>query len=155
MSTTLGNRVNTYNMSYDNVTDINAIKDLNNKLFCTFTDLEGLDVLIENIKTKYDIIYNKLFVLEIKGKDEYVVTYNVDQSEDYKKTANTILIHRKKDTNTLYTVNALNEIIKAVNNGVLDKTFVLTWENYKNSLLLTNNEGYRRIVLELYKRFDV
>ena len=74
MITTLGNRVNTYNMSYDNVTDINAIKDLNNKLFCTFTDLEGLDVLIENIKTKYDIIYNKLFVLEIKGKDEYVVT---------------------------------------------------------------------------------
>jgi len=31
----------------------------------------------------------------------------------------------------------------------------LEWTNYKNSLLLTNDEGYRRIVLELYKRFDV
>ena len=87
--------------------------------------------------------------------DDVYVTYNVDPKEDYKKTPNTILIHRKKDTNTLYTVNALNEIIKAVNNGVLDKTFIIQWENYKNSLLLTNNDGYRRIVLELYKRFDV
>ena len=74
---------------------------------------------------------------------------------DYVKKSNTILIHRKKDTNTLYTVNALNEIIKTVNNGVLDKTYIITWENYKNSLLLTNNDGYRRIVLELYKRIDV
>ena len=85
---------------------------------------------------------------------ELYVTYNVEP-DDYKKTPNTIMIHRKKETNTLYTVNALNEIIKAVNNGVLDKTFIITWENYKNSLLLTNNDGYRRIVLELYKRFDV
>ena len=74
---------------------------------------------------------------------------------DYVKQSYNILIHRKKDTNTLYTVNALNEIIKAVNNGILDKTFIISWENYKNSLLLTNNDGYRRIVLELYKRIDV
>ena len=40
---------------------------MNNKLFCTFTDLEGLELLIEDIKSKYDIIYNKLFVLEIVG----------------------------------------------------------------------------------------
>ena len=25
---------------------------------------------------------------------------------------NTILVHRKKETNTLYTINALNELIK-------------------------------------------
>ena len=65
------------------------------------------------------------------------------------------MLHIKKDTNSLYTVNALNEIIKIVNNGVLDKSYVVDWNNYKNSLLLTNQDGYRRIVLELYKRFDV
>lgn len=125
-------------------------------LLCTFAHRKDLNLIIDYVKQSYTIVEKKIFVFNDADKpNDMYVTYNVDQSEDYKKTANTILIHRKKDTNTLYTVNALNEIIKAVNNGVLDKTFVLTWENYKNSLLLTNNEGYRRIVLELYKRFDV
>ena len=35
--------------------------------------------LLDEIKSKYTIIYNKLFVLEIVGKDEFVITYNVDQ----------------------------------------------------------------------------
>ena len=125
-------------------------------LLCTFAHRKDLNLIIDYVKQSYTIVEKKIFVFNDADKlNDIYVTYNVDQSEDYKKTANTILIHRKKDTNSLYTVNALNEIIKAVNNGVLDKTFVLTWENYKNSLLLTNNEGYRRIVLELYKRFDV
>ena len=80
MITTLEKPLNTYNAKYDVITNIQNLSDLNNKLFCTFTDLEGLDTLIENITSKYDIIYNKLFVLEIVGKDEYVVTYNVDQT---------------------------------------------------------------------------
>ena len=125
-------------------------------LLCTFAHRKDLNLIIDYVKQSYTIVEKKIFVFNDADKpNDMYVTYNVDQSEDYKKTANTILIHRKKDTNTLYTVNALNQTIKAVNNGVLDKTFVLTWENYKNSLLLTNNEGYRRIVLELYKRFDV
>ena len=155
MITTLGNRVNTYNMSYDNVTDINAIKDLNNKLFCTFTDLEGLDVLIENIKTKYDIIYNKLFVLEIKGKDEYVVTYNVDQTNLSFIPENTILVHRKKESNTLYTINALNELIKKLNDGVVDTSFQVDWQHYKNCILLTQHNDLNQLNTKIYKIIDL
>ena len=76
MTTTLDREINTYNANYDVVTDIKTIGDLNNKLFCTFTDIDNLDPLLEKIKSKYTIIYNKLFVLEIVGKDEYVITYN-------------------------------------------------------------------------------
>jgi len=36
---------------------------------------------------------------------------------------NTISLHRKKITNTLYTINALNELIKTINNGVLDTKY--------------------------------
>ena len=79
MITTLDRETNTYNANYDVITDIKTIGDLNNKLFCTFTNLDNLDTLLDEIKSKYVIIYNKLFVLEIVGKDEYVVTYNVDQ----------------------------------------------------------------------------
>jgi hypothetical protein len=48
-----------------------------------------------------------------------------------------ILLHRKKDTNTLYTINSLNYIIKSENNNVLDTTHQINWSGYKNSLILT------------------
>ena len=113
MTTILQNSTNMYNANYDVVKDIQNAGDLNNKLFCTFTDLEGLDALLEDIQSKYTIIYNKMFVLEIVGKDEYVVTYNVDQGNVQTIPENTILVHRKKESNTLYTINALNELIKS------------------------------------------
>ena len=69
MITILQDKPNMYNTEYDIVQDIKILGDLNNKLFCTFTNIDGLDELIEDIKSKYDIIYNKLFVLEIIGKD--------------------------------------------------------------------------------------
>ena len=125
-------------------------------LLCTFAHRKDLNIIIDYVKVSYTIVEKKIFVFNDAEKpNDLYVTYNVDPKEDYKKTPNTILIHRKKDTNSLYTVNALNEIIKLVNNGVLDESYVVDWNNYKNSLLLTNQDGYRRVSLELYKRFDV
>ena len=143
MTTVLQSNPNMYNTNYDIVTDIKILGDLNNKLFCTFTDLEGLELLIEDIKSKYDIIYNKLFVLEIVGKDEYVVTYNVDQTNLNSIPDNTILVHRKKESNTLYTINALNELIKKLNGGVVDTNYKVDWQHYRNCILLTqhNEQG--------------
>jgi len=155
MITTLKDKINTYNMNYDTVVDINTLKDLNNKLFCTFTDLEGLDVLIENITTKYDIIYNKLFVLEIVGKDEYVVTYNVDQTNLNAIPDNTILVHRKKESNTLYTINALNELIKKLNGGVVDTKYRVDWQHYRNCVLLTQHNDLNQLNTKIYKIIEL
>jgi len=155
MTTILKGNINTYNMNYDSVIDINTVKDLNNKLFCTFTDLEGLEVLIEDIKAKYDIIYNKLFVLEIVGKDEYVVTYNVDQTNLNSIPENTILVHRKKETNTLYTINALNELIKKLNGGVVDTRYRVDWQHYKNCILLTQHNELSQLNTKIYKIIDL
>ena len=88
------------------------------------------------------------------SKSELYVTYNVEP-DDYSKTPNTIMIHRKKETNTLYTVNALNAIIKKANNGVLDKKFIINWPSYENSLLLTDGDELRHIHLDLHKRIDL
>ena len=76
-----------------------------------------------------------------------MLTYNVDMNNSTKDTMvdNTILVHRKKQTNTLYTINALNELIKSLNNGYLDKTYTVNWENYKNCILLIQTEGFNRI----------
>tara|TARA_B110000503_G_scaffold47520_1_gene77436 strand:+ start:199 stop:636 length:438 start_codon:yes stop_codon:yes gene_type:complete len=144
-----------YNAEYDVITNIQNAGDLNNKLFCTFTDLEGLDTLIEEIQSKYTIIYNKMFVLEIVGKDEYVVTYNVDQGNVQTIPENTILVHRKKESNTLYTINALNELIKKLNGGVVDTNFKIDWQHYRNCVLLTQHNDLNQLNTKIHRIIEV
>ena len=155
MTTVLQSNPNMYNTKYDIVTDIKILGDLNNKLFCTFTDLEGLELLIEDIKSKYDIIYNILFVLDIVGKDEYVVTYNVDQTNLNSIPDNTILVHRKKESNTLYTINALNELIKKLNGGVVDTRYRVDWQHYRNCILLTQHNELNQLNTKIYKIIEL
>jgi len=155
MTTTLGRATNMYNPQYDVITDLNTIKDLNNKLFCTFTDPKNLDVLIEDIKAKYSIIYNKMFVLEIIGKEEYVITYNVEHANVSYIPENTILVHRKKESNTLYTINALNELIKKLNGGVVDTKFAINWNHYKNCILLTQHNELNQLNTKIFKIIEI
>jgi len=155
MITTLERPLNTYNTEYDVVNSIENLKDLNNKLFCTFTDLEGLDTLIENIQSRYSIIYNKLFVLEIIGKDEYVITYNVEQANIGSIPENTILVHRKKESNTLYTINALNELIKKLNGGVVDTSYKVDWQHYRNCILLTQHNELNQLNTKIYRIIEL
>jgi hypothetical protein len=155
MTTILERTTNTYNPQYDVITDLNTIKDLNNKLFCTFTDPKNLDVLIEDIKAKYSIIYNKMFVLEIIGKEEYVITYNVEHANVSYIPENTILVHRKKESNTLYTINALNELIKKLNGGVVDTKFAVNWNHYKNCILLTQHNELNQLNTKIFKIIEI
>ena len=125
------------------------------QLLCTFAHRKDLDLIIDYISKSYTISEKRMFVFSNADKNtELYVTYNVEP-DDYKKTPNTIMIHRKKETNTLYTVNALNAIIKKSNNGVLDKKFVINWQIYDNSLMLTDGDDIRHIHLELHKRIDL
>jgi hypothetical protein len=155
MTTILNNSPNTYNTNYDVITSFQNIGDLNNKLFCTFTNLENLDSLLEEITSRYTIIYNKMFVLEIVGKDEYVVTYNVDQGNIQTIPENTILVHRKKESNTLYTINALNELIKKLNGGVVDTKYQIDWQHYRNCVLLTQHNDLNQLNTKIYKIIEV
>ena len=131
------------------------LNDLNNKLFCTFTKLEELDDLISRIKSKYSILYNKIFVLQVKDNDEYVCTYNIDQGNINDIPSNTILVHRKKESNTLYTINALNELIKKLNDGVVDTKFPIQWQHYKNTILLTQHDELRQLRTKIYKIIEL
>ena len=152
--TILQNNSYMYTGQYDFATPLN-INDLNNKLFCTFTTLEDLDSLIENLTSKYKIMYNKMFVLHVKSNDEYVVTYNVDQGNINSIPDNTILVHRKKDSNTLYTINALNEVIKGLNGGVVDSKFRIDWQHYRNCILLTQHNELKQLNTKIFKIIEV
>ena len=134
-----------FEIDYDMYRSNIDLKDLNNKLFCTFTSGEELETLIENISHSYTIMYNKMFVLFVKSTNEYVVTYNVDQGNVNSIPDNTILVHRKKETNSLYTINALNELIKRLNGGVVDVSYKVNWQHYRNCILLTQHNELKQL----------
>ena len=129
--------------------------DLNNKLFCTFTTLEDLETILNSVTSRYNIMYNKIFVLHIKSNDEYVCTYNIDQGNVNNLPENTILVHRKKETNTLYTINALNELIKKLHGGVVDTKFPITWEHYRNTILLTQHDELKQLKTKIHKIIEL
>ena len=120
---------------------------MNNRLYCTFTTPNNIEEITSTIQTSYVILFNKIFVLESLDGEKIMLTYNVDMgnSNNEFSVPNTILVHRKKQTNTLYTINALNELIKSLNNGYLDKSYRVNWNNYKNCILLIQTDGFNRI----------
>ena len=125
-------------------------------LLCTFAHRKDLALIADYIEKTYTLPEQKIFVFNNEDEpNELYCTYNVSARDDFNKAQSTILIHRKKETNTLYTVNALNVIIRKANNGLLDKSFIIEWDLYQNSLLLTNADSLRRIKLELYRRIDI
>ena len=123
-----------------------------NKLFCTFSPKESLEDTLRDINREYTILYKKIFVLASPDSEEYMCTYNIEiEGGQTRILPNTILLHRKKESNTLYTINALNTLIKTLNNGVLDSTFPINWPDYKNSILLTQGEDLKRLNTTIHK----
>jgi hypothetical protein len=154
-TTILDNSLNMYKVDdFEQFTTLN-LNDLNNKLFCTFTTLEDMESLIESITSQYNIMYNKIFVLHIKSNNEYVCTYNIDQGNVKSLPSNTILVHRKKESNTLYTINALNELIKKLNGGVVDTKFPIEWQHYRNTILLTQHDELKQLRTRIFKIIEL
>ena len=139
-------------LQYNMATPFNLDKDYMNKLFCTFSSKNELEGTLETIQSQYKILFNKIFVLYIELTNEYVCTYNVDSGNmSNSLLENTILLHRKKESNTLYTINALNDLIKSLNSGVLDTSFMVNWNDYKNCILLTHSGDLRKLDTKIYK----
>lgn len=125
---------------------------LMNRLFCSFTPKDRLESKLSEIIGQYKIMYSKIFVLASPESDEYMCTYNIEvEGQETKVLGNTILLHRKKDTNTLYTINALNTLVMSLNNGVMDNKFPINWHDYRNSMLLTQGNEFRKLNTLVHK----
>ena len=124
------------------------------QLLCTFTTQKNLEQTTHDISKNFNVVFEKIYVLQNENKtNELICTYNVDQDEEinYNDVKNTISLHRKKITNTLYTINALNELIMEINNGILDTSYQVPWDVYKNMILISNKEGLSRIPTRILK----
>ena len=128
------------------------------QLLCTFTTQHNLEQSIRDITKNFKIVFDKIYVLQNEDRTkELICTYNVDREEkiDFNAVNNTISLHRKKITNTLYTINALNELIKTINNGVLDTIYQVEWDTYKNMILISNKEGLQKIPTRILKIIEL
>lgn len=130
-------------------------------LLASFVDRKDLDLAIQKIKENFVIVGSKIFILKNKDDDtKLVITYNIQVDEERvqfdRHIPGTVNLHRKKETNTLYTLNALNEIVKAENGGQLDKKFQVNWVGYMNCILITQrSKGLIKIETELEKILDL
>lgn len=122
------------------------------QLVCTFTRRNLVDETLEHIKENFSILNNKVFHFKsIDTREDAILSYNVIMDTYKKFLPNSIMVHQKRETNTLYTINALNELIMNLNNGILDKKYPIEWERYKNCALLKNKEGFRVVKIFLVK----
>lgn len=125
------------------------------QLLCTFTDINNYSNAIDGVTKFYDVVFGKVYLLQNKDNvNEILLTYNINVDNINVKSfyPNTISVHRKKDSNTLYTINSLNELIKQLNNGILDTRYSVDWRNYENTILLTDpTTGIKLIPTKLYQ----
>ena len=128
-----------------------------NKLFCTFIEHDRLDETLNSLTTRYAILYNKIFVLQSPDTEELILTYNIDVVNTNSQNAlpNTILLHRKKESNTLYTINALNALIRELNQGILDINYRINWVDHRNTILLTQDGGLRKVHTKIHKIVEI
>jgi hypothetical protein len=99
-----------------------------------------LEETLNIINSSYKLVFNKLYLLEnIHDVNQLVLTYNItkDILKNSIPPASTISVHRKKQTNTIYTINAINKLIEMKNNGILDKTYRIDWNELQNTVLVT------------------
>ena len=128
--------------------------NISSQLLCTFTTLDKLDDTLRNITKTYTVMFDTIYVLEnTELESAMCCTYNIDTSVELHGSVPeaTISLHRKKQSNCLYTINALNLLIKELNGGVLDKGYKIPWDRYKNTILVTAYDKLKIINTRLNK----
>lgn len=124
------------------------------QLLCTFTNESDFQNIVDTILKEFDLFSRKVFVLKLDPSQELVVSYNIIPNS-VKFLPSTIMVHRKKESNTMYTINALNRLITSENHGVLDKSYQLDWQRYRNSVILTDGDDYKIMKTSLFRIIDV
>ena len=125
------------------------------QLLCTFTSVNELENTIDTIKNSYVLVLNKLYLLEnVADTNQLILTYNITKSSSIgvSPPPSTISVHRKKLTNSIYTINAINRLIESKNNGILDKSFRIDWSELQNTVLVT---AYSRLKIVNTKLSDI
>lgn len=116
----------------------------NTQLLCTFSKKDTYAEEMESLASYYVIPDKKIYVLQSgANNNDIFLTFNAlkGNSAFY---PHTMSVHRKKEYNIIYSINALNELIKEENNGVMSSSHQIAWENYRNCFI-TARDGRVKI----------
>lgn len=121
------------------------------QLICLFSTEPDLDYTTSMIERTYEVVYKRIFVLSIEGSPELVCSFNIEKGNQRKQLSGAMLVHRKKETNTMYTINSLNALIRSENNGIVDTSYSVDWNKFSNALLVTSNNELKVLKTKVYQ----
>jgi len=113
---------------------------------------------VEFIVNHLQLTNKFIFLLEDKeDPNNKFLTYNavISKNKTFNPRLYTIRVHRKKQTNTLYTINALNKAVALEHDGKTGRDLKLSWENYRDSILLTSGKDLKIHSISVSKIFKI
>jgi hypothetical protein len=108
----------------------------------TFVSKNKILSFLEELKNKFYINYEKIYVYSISSNDkEYLVTFKTyDKDKFIKKLSNSTIMHVKN--NCIFSINALNKLIELNYEFEKEKPYnevEINWDEYKDSLIIITN----------------
>jgi hypothetical protein len=108
----------------------------------TFVSKNKILSFLEELKTRFYINYEKIYVYSISSNDkEYLVTFKTyDKDKFIKKLSNSTIMHVKN--NCIFSINALNKLIELNYDFGKEKPYnevEINWDEYKDSLIIITN----------------
>lgn len=126
------------------------------QLVCTFVRKNQIDNTLDTISDSFRLLNDKVFLLKsFNTESELILSYNVVLDSHKQFLPGSILVHRKKETNTIYTINALNDLIMTLNNGILDKKYPIEWDRYRDMMLSKKPDGLKLTKIQIIKVYSI
>jgi hypothetical protein len=119
---------------------------------------EQIQQEVEYIVNNIEITNSLIFLLEEQEDPlKKIITYNaiVEKGKPFNPRLFTMRMHRKKKTNTLYTINALNAAVASQHDGKTGRDLKLDWSQYENSIILTAGKELRVHPIQVSKIFKI
>ena len=113
---------------------------------------------VQAIADNLNLTNKFIFLFEDKGDpSKKILTYNAipEKGKKFNPRLFTMRIHRKKQTNTLYTINGLNLAIAAENDGKTGRDIKLNWEDYRETILLSVNRELKMQEIKVMQIFKI
>lgn len=114
-------------------------------LLASFIYKEKLEWFINHLDTEFNIQKNRVFGYEnLIDDNKIIITYKITLKDGQRLNLkesfpNAVIIHKRGDA--LYTINALNELIKIKFGDEIDaKSVKINWSDYQNKFILLDNK---------------
>lgn len=117
-----------------------------------------VDEAVQKILESFSLTSKYIFVLKNEEEEnKTLITFNAVQDRESIEKIRffTIRLHRKKQSNTLYTINGLNLAVASENDGQTGKHLKLDWEKYTNTVLLSYNRNLKTFRIKLDKILEI